>query len=365
MSQVESAVQAGRAGGLFCACPAPDLGAAAADASDIRRLTAGFAFSAIAQTLSMTLLPLSGGKLAPTPTLAGAPFALTLLGAAFASIPASLLVDLFGRRAAFALGASLGTAGGLLGAAAILKGDFTLLCLAGLWIGVAQGFALFYRHAAAAAGGEGRGALTVLSGALAAGLVAPAVIALCQAQAGPFVDAALAVAAGLTSFAALPILLTLPHDIRPAAPAGEAPLRDRRFWLAGAAAAASWFAMAFVMTRAPMGLAGCGLGVGLIGTFISWHVVAMVAPIGFSARWSVAARTSLPLGLGLLTMALVGGRGGALSLEAGLIVAGLGWSFVQVAVARLLAAAAPSRFALGLHDCAILTAAMVGALAGA
>jgi len=47
-----------------------------------------------------------------------------------------------------------------------------------------------------------------------------------------------------------------------------------------------------------------------------------------------------------------------------LIMAGLGWSFIQVAVARFLAAAAPSRLALGLHDCAILTAALAGALVG-
>ena len=363
MSDLTAALTAGRVGRLTCACP-PAEATAPADASDVRRLTAGFALSAIAQSLSLTLLPLAGGKLAPTHALAGAPFALTLLGAALASIPASLLIDIFGRRAAFALGASLGTAGGLLGAAAIVKGDFTLLCLAGLWIGVAQGFALFYRHAAAAAGGEGRDALTVLSGALAAGFVAPAIVFFCQVQAGPLVDAALAVAAGLTSFAALPILLTLPHDIRPRAPAHVAPLRDRRFWFAGAAGVASWFFMAWVMTRAPMALAGCGLGAGLIGAFVSWHVVAMVAPIGVGARWNVATGIALPVGLALLTVALVGGRGGALSLEAGLIMAGLGWSFIQVAVARFLAAAAPSRLALGLHDCAILTAALAGALVG-
>ena len=364
MSAVASPVRAGRAGALACVCPAPGGAAVGADYSDVRRLAVGFALSAIAQTLGMTLLPLAGGKLAPSHALAGAPFALTLLGAAFASTPASMLVDLFGRRAAFALGASLGAAGGLLGATAIIKGDFTLLCLAGLWIGVAQGFALFYRHAAAA-GGEGRGALTVLSGALATGFVAPAIIALCQTRAGPFVDAALAVAAGLTSLAALPVLLTLPHGIRPAAPSRDAPLRDRRFWRAGAAGAASWFAMAFVMTRAPMGLAGCGLGVGVIGSFVSWHVVAMAAPIGVGAHWGMPKRTSLLLGLGLLAVALVGGVGGASSLEAGLIAAGLGWSFIQVAVAGLLAAAGPTRSALGLHDCAILTAALAGALAGA
>ena len=290
---------------------------------------------------------------------------LTLLGAALASIPASLLIDLFGRRAAFALGASLGTAGGLLGAAAIVKGDFTLLCLAGLWIGVAQGFALFYRHAAAAAGGEGRDALTVLSGALAAGFIAPAIIVFCQVQAGPLVDAALALAAGLTSFAALPILLTLPHDIRPLAPANPAALRDRRYGFACAAGVGSWFVMAWVMTRAPMALAGCGAGAGLIGAFVSWHVVAMVAPIAIGARWRLANAVALPVGFALLMVALAEGRGGAPNLEAGLIMAGLGWSFLQVAVARFLAAAAPSRLALGAHDCAILTAALAGALVGA
>src|SRR5579863_7599250 len=177
MSEARLDLPIARVGRVACACPAP-AGAVEADASDVRRLTAGFALSALAQTLSLTLLPIAGLRLAPSPLLASAPYALTLAGAALASLPASLLIDSFGRRAAFALGASLGTAGGLLAAAAILPGNFAMLALGGLWIGAAQGFALHYRHAAAASAGESRRALNVLAGGIAASLAAPTIIAL-------------------------------------------------------------------------------------------------------------------------------------------------------------------------------------------
>ena len=83
---------------------------------------------------------LDGAALAPRPAIANLPYALTLLGAAIASLPASMLLDQFGRRAAFALGACLGTSGGILAAFAIATQQFGLLSLGALWIGIAQGF---------------------------------------------------------------------------------------------------------------------------------------------------------------------------------------------------------------------------------
>ena len=104
-----------------------------------------------------------------------------LIGAAVATFPASFLLDAFGRRASFALGASHGVAGGLVLAWALGANAFLPFCLGAFWLGVAQGFGLFYRHEAAMGGGAmGRAMLLGVvfgSGALA-GLVGPAILML-------------------------------------------------------------------------------------------------------------------------------------------------------------------------------------------
>ena len=138
-----------RPGELACVCGSPEAGDDALNAHDLGRLAAGFGLSALAQALVLSTLPETSRLLAPTLDRLGWPYALLLVGAALATFPAAFLIDAFGRRSAFALGASLGVAGGLLTAFAASRGNFPALCLGAFWLGLAQGFALFYRHIAA------------------------------------------------------------------------------------------------------------------------------------------------------------------------------------------------------------------------
>ena len=157
MTSAELDPLAGRAGRLDCVC-APGEDSDARGGAGLFRLAAGFGLAILAQTLVLAALPLAATATAPRPALAGVPYAISLLGAALATCPASYLLDAFGRRAAFALGASVGVAGGLLAGWAALHGAFLLLCVGALWLGLAHGLALFYRHAArcpAMAGQEG------------------------------------------------------------------------------------------------------------------------------------------------------------------------------------------------------------------
>src|SRR5689334_18429854 len=93
-----------RAGHLDCGCR---LGLAAdhraADDGTVP-LALGFAISVLSQVLILSILPLAGGSLAPGRLWATLPYAAFYAGAAVASVPASLLVDAIGRRAAFSLG---------------------------------------------------------------------------------------------------------------------------------------------------------------------------------------------------------------------------------------------------------------------
>jgi MFS family permease len=358
---------AARGGEVVCVCgPFPESEPALS--GEVWRLSAAFALAILAQALILMALPVAGAYSAPHPALANLPYALVFLGAASAGVPASLLLDKFGRRAAFALGASFGVAGGFVSAWAIAYRQFPELCVGAAWLGIAQGFALFYRHAAAIAHvGGSRSALLVLLGGVGGGLAAPFAVHLCHAALGPFADAGLAALAGAASLLALPLLINLPHrflDARRPAPA-YAP-RRRFFWLATAAGAAAWFAMTHVMTRAPSGLIECGLAPAAVGGVAASHLIVMYAPMAIASRWprAFSAPLSLAVGVGAALFSIALSRVAPLEITTSLFLAGFGWSLAQIGAGRLLYDGPPlSKIALGSHDALILAAALLGVLA--
>ncbi|HEY8580533.1 MAG TPA: hypothetical protein VIL72_11640 [Beijerinckiaceae bacterium] len=357
-----------RAGRLSCFCPAgaPVEGRRGA----LWPLAGGFAASVLAQTLVLGLMPLAGLLLAPRPALAVAPLVAMLAGAALATFPASFLLDVFGRRASFALGASHGLAGGLLMAWALAHNAFLLLCLGALWMGVAQGFSLFYRHEAAMGVGaaERVAAVGVVFGAgAAAGLLGPAVAALAERLSTHlYVGAALAAAAA--QLVAFTLAAATSRRLPVAGPVQEAPA-DR--WSAMIAptlvAALAWFAMNLVMLAAPFALIGCGVAAAGVMGAVAWHVVAMYAPAFLAAP--LAARLSpkgvAALGLLVIVAALavfIGAREAA-GYTLALVLLAVGWSLATTAAtAWLHAEAGPGRAMLALHDGALFLAAILGAV---
>ena len=144
-----------RPGHLVCACdltPSASSGSFDLDGPSLAVTAGMFALTVLGQALSTVVLPAAGLVLAPRTSMAVWPYALTLVGAGIATLPAAALTDLFGRRAALALGASLGLAGGALAARSFAGGQFFGLALGAFWLGVAQGFGFFYRHAGVSGG---------------------------------------------------------------------------------------------------------------------------------------------------------------------------------------------------------------------
>ncbi|HLW91383.1 MAG TPA: MFS transporter [Roseiarcus sp.] len=365
MTALDLDAAAARGGEISCVCgPIPDSDVALG--REVWRLAAAFALAILAQALMLTALPVAGAYSAPSGALANLPYALMFFGAAIAGLPASLLLDQFGRQAAFALGASFGVAGGAVAAWAILYRHFPALCVGAAWLGIAQGFALFYRHAAAIAHlGGPRSALLVLLGGAGGGLLAPLAVGLCHQALGPLADAGLAALAGFASLAALPLLINLPHRFAEARHPQAADQPRPSFWLATLTAAAAWFAMTHVMTRAPSGLIACGLAPAAIGGVAAWHLVLMYAPMAITARWPRAIPTSLALTIGvafaLVSVALR--RVAPVEIMTALVLAGFGWSLAQVGAGRLLYDGRTlSKIALGLHDSFVLAAALAGVL---
>lgn len=357
-----------RPGRLDCVCEPGTAGDGAADRSGTILLAAGFALSILAQVLTLSILPLAGLSLAPSRGLATLPYAAFYGGAALASLPASLLLDSFGRRAAFSLGSSLGVAGGLVLIWALVALHFGALVLGSFWLGIAGGFSLFYRHATVPAGGEGARALLLVFGAAAlAGLAAPTIAGLAETLASQRAFAGTAAAAALAHVGSLAATAALPYRRIRAVPN---PVRGLQGWrtiavptLTGAVA---WFLMTGLMGAMPITMAGCGLAGAVAGT-VSWHVIAMYAPS--------LALTCLPGAARPLPMVLAG----TLLLAAGSLIFGLsrqtagfslsvallgvGWSLVTLGTTLWIHKdGSPSRILLGLHDGALLGAALLGAL---
>ncbi|TRL36824.1 hypothetical protein FM996_03885 [Methylosinus sporium] len=350
----------------LCLCPRIDENT---DASSTRRLALGFGLAVLAQALALAQLPQAALLIAPRAEQIGWPLALLLIGAALASFPAAALVDGFGRRAAFALGASLGVGGGLLTAFGMTHGHFPALCLGALWLGLAQGFGLFYRHIAASA----LGGLRVLAGGALAALAAPLVVHASELAGG---GAASLLCAALLQLAALLLALRLPHGFSevnasvssPAAVDGASFRSATHFALATLAGAAAWAIMAAAMLHGPLSLALCGAAQSLIGGAMAWHLLAMYGPAALAARFPARfpPLASLVAGLVLLAGAFASLRlsTSPALLAAAMAAVGVAWSLANIGALRLLhEKGPPSRTALALHDLCLLGAAAAGALA--
>ncbi|MFK8253690.1 hypothetical protein [Ancylobacter terrae] len=366
-----ASLAAARAGHLACACP-EDAAARPRRMPGEAALVAGFALMVLAQALTFGVLPLAGAMIAPNADQAGWPVAALLAGAAAASLPAAFLLDAFGRRAAFALGASLGIAGGLLAAYAVIGRAFPLLLVAAAWLGAAQGFALFYRHAAAIGAGPGAaGQVGRLLGAGAlAGVAGPLLAGTAEAFFAPYLFVGTLALAALAQLGTLVLALAMPEAraIVADGPApSPAPLAASGLLLPTLVGALAWAAMSSAMASAPLALAGCGIAVGGITGFVAWHVVAMYAPAlvaGRIAGW-IGAPALAVAGLALAAGAslAVHAGGSAAGTIAAFLAVGAGWPLATVgATAWLHRAGTPSRLQLAAHDVALLIGAVGGAL---
>jgi hypothetical protein len=372
MSWVTLAPRQERAGHLICACDLtpPDAPAVAANGPSVALAAGVFALTVLAQALTTATLPLAGAVLAPRPLLAAAPYALTLVGAAVATLPAAILTDLFGRRAALALGASLGLAGGAIAARSFVAGQFFGLALGAFWLGVAQGFGFFYRHApVASAGDKGRAIGIVLGAGALAALLAPAMIGVAQGLAGPLAPAAALLCAGAVEVTVLGLAMTMQagRDVSAAAPAQAKP--SGRFLLATLAGALAWLAMTSLMANAAPTMALCGIGAATASGVIAIHILAMYAPAAIVGPWigRLGGAKIATVGLAIILCALAVARRADDGLHFGALMAfaGCGWSLAMLgATLSLHRGGSPSPRVLALHDAALFAAAVAGALAG-
>ena len=127
-------------------------------------------------SLMITTSPLIGSMLAPDKGMATVPLALHHAGVMAATIPASHLMRAIGRRNGFMLATFFGMAGASIAGMAIMEAWFWVFCLGVFIIGWFNGFAVFYRFAAADASApefRPKAISWVLTGGLFAAILGP------------------------------------------------------------------------------------------------------------------------------------------------------------------------------------------------
>lgn len=283
---------------------------------------------------------LVGVMLAPSKDWATLPVSAFVVGAAISTIPASLIMQRFGRRNGFLLGTFAGFIGALLAIFAIFIRDFTLFCLAAALHGTFQASSGFFRFAAAdisSAAFKPKAISWVMTGGVAAAVFGTLLVISTTDLLAPVAFAGCYVASAGLALATLIVLtfLDIPNQAPsvaegPARPFGEL-LRQPRLIVAVACAVLAYGMMNLMMTATPIAMIDCGFDLAASSWVIQWHVLAMFVPSFFTghliARFGVTAicATGMVLLAGAGVAGLLGIGFG--HFAAALILLGLGWNF--------------------------------------
>jgi MFS family permease len=271
-----------------------------------------------------------------------------IVGSAAGSLPMSLLMKRFGRRAGFMLGCGFGMLGGALAALAMSAASFWLLVLAAGVSGVYAGTGGFYRFAAADAAPSGfrsRAISLVLAGGIVGGILGPESSKLTRELAGPmFTGSFLSLVALAAVAMAILRRLDIPMPSDEERSGSQRPLREimrQPVFIVGALGGiCAYGVMNLLMAAAPLAMQLCGHPYASQVLVIEWHIVAMFAPAFFTG-WLIARIGVLPvmlLGVLLNLAALAIGVSGIAGFHFwwSMVLIGVGWCFLFVAGTTLL-----------------------------
>lgn len=330
-----------------------------------------------------------GSRIAPSPELATLPVSLMVVATALGTVPASLFMSRFGRRAGIAAAALVAAAGAATGAAGASSGAFVPFCAGAAAVGLSMATAQQLRFAAAEsvpAAQTGRAVSFILLGSIGGAFLGSGLVSWSAAllPADPFRIAFL----GLAGAHGLVLAVTL--LMRPVGRAGDmvaaapdepsAPrpwgtlLRAPGLLLAVAAAVVGQGTMTFLMTATPVAMHVMdGHALEVTARAIRAHVIAMYAPSLLAGLLISRLGLLRMMGLGaalLLVCVIVGLLGHeVMHYTSTLVLLGVGWNFLFVGgTTALVAAYRPSeRFRVQAFNdfCVFGSAATASLLAGA
>ncbi|NVO55358.1 MFS transporter [Rhodobacteraceae bacterium B1Z28] len=294
---------------------------------------------------------LAGQSLASNPCLATLPISLIVLGSMLAATPISAIMQKWGRRAGFLVGATAGACGGLVGAYGLFLGSFPVFLLGSLLTGIYMSAHGFYRFAAADTASDNfrpKAISYVMAGGLAAAIIGPQIVKLTStAYVIPFLGTYIAVIALNVFGSALFFFLDIPTPPKPAAdaPKGRSRLellKTPRIAVAIICAMVSYALMNLVMTSTPLAVVGCGFTPNDAADVVTTHVLAMYVPSFFTGHLIARFGVEKIMALGLVILA----GAGVVALQGvdlgnffiALILLGVGWNFGFIGATSMLAA---------------------------
>lgn len=297
----------------------------------------------------MTLSALVGDMLAENKALTTLPLALQFTATMLSTVPASLLMRRFGRRAGFMGGLLIGAAGAGLAALSIVLGSFILFALGSILMGSAVAVAHFFRFAAADVASPSfrpRAISYVMLGGVVAALLGPELAKATRDLFQPFAFAGCFVAIALLWLVSLyPVsrldlpLLSLAERAGPRRPL-LAIARQPAFVVAVLSGMVGYAVMTLVMTATPLAMVSCGFGFADAAFVIQWHSVAMFAPSFVTGtliqRFGIVA--VLLAGAALMAAAAAVNLSGLAMPHffSGLVLVGIGWNFLYVGGSTLV-----------------------------
>jgi MFS family permease len=314
----------------------------------VARLVLCQALAMTSITMLFTVAALIGAELATDKSLATLPVALLQVAVMLTTIPASLLMQRVGRRAGFGLGTGIGLLGAGLGVLAVLIKSFPLFCLATVLFGVFNGFAGFYRFAAADAATEAfrpQAISLVVAGGVVAAVVGPNTANWAKDWlAVPFAGSLLPIV-GLQSVT-LAVLQSI--DLPPMT--GSEPnqsgrplsviLRQPLFIVATVSSMVGYSVMVLLMTATPLAMTAVPHPFSQAAFVIQWHVLGMFAPSFVTGtliqRFGVLTIILIGIGLNLLAIAINLSGVAVENFLIALTVLGIGWNFMFVGATTLL-----------------------------
>lgn len=325
-------------------------------------------------TLILTTAALVGFALTPDQKYATLPVAVIFIAVMCTSIPASLLMERFGRKQGFLFATSFGMVGSALAVYAIINTNFWLFVVSMFLIGMFNGFGNYFRFAAAdavATNLKSKAISYVLAGGVIAAIVGPNLASITRDS---FENAPFA-----ASYAALIILyflifislwfLKLPEqiydhaddikkntqknarqDTREATREGigentgirslKEIVSQKKFIAAVIVGMFGYGVMTFIMTATPLAMQHNHHDFSNVSFTIQWHVLGMYVPSFFTGhlinRFGISRIMFIGaiFGLASITVSLLGTSLSYFWLA--LFLLGIGWNFMFIGATTLL-----------------------------
>ena len=300
-------------------------------------------------TMMITTSPLIGQMLAPDPQWATLPLAAHHCGVMAATMPASQIMRRIGRRNGFMMATLFGMAGASIAGYAILEAWFWIFCLGVFVVGWFNGFAVFYRFAAADASTpefRPKAISWVLTGGLFAALLGPQLANLTKDLLAPVQFSGSYFA--LIGLYVLNLIIVSFVRIPPLSAAERATtgrpllqiLAQPKCFVAVITAVIAYGVMGLLMTSTPLAMLACGFEFSESAVVISMHVIGMFAPSFFAGNLISRFGSLRIMLVGILINLICVGIGLAgidfWNFGAGLFLLGVGWNFMFIGATTLL-----------------------------